>query len=302
MAKDIRIPHELRKHVVEALGDTGRFWLDRLPGVVQEIENEWAIEVDEPFEAGEFNFVAPAASPDKGNVVIKIAPPFPDGEFFSELAYLKHQNGRGCVRVLAEKPDLRVMMLERAFPGQNLVEEFVGRETESLGPAIDTLDRIDCDPPEAGAGVIYLDRWFDGLRRYEKTAFTHSYAETALGLFAELSAKSERKYIHGDFHPGNIVTAQREPYLMIDPKGIVGFVGYDIGVFLNNYYRWQERCSDIETRLASAVGHFADAFSMPETDVYAWCYVVAVLGAWWTFDEMPALYSGGVARADVWNI
>jgi streptomycin 6-kinase len=123
-----------------------------------------------------------------------------------------------------------------------------------------------------------------------------------LGFYKELSARSERKYIHGDFHPGNIVTAEREPYLTIDPKGIVGFVGYDIAVFLNNFYWWQEKLPGVRVRLDRAVERFADAFSMSKGDIEGWCYAVAVLGAWWTFDEMPALYSGGVARADVWNI
>ena len=296
------LPHDLKIHVVEVLGDAGVIWLDGLPDVIRQIENEWSVKVDEPFAAGEFNFVAPAMSSLYGDVVIKIAPPFPDGEFFSEIAYLKHQDGRGCVLVLAEDRVLRAMMLERAVPGRNLVEEFAEREADSIAPAIACLRRIDCDSPDAANDVIYLDRWFDGLKRYKGTDFPHSYAEAALGLYETLSAASELRYIHGDFHLGNVVTAQREPYLAIDPKGIVGYLGYDIAVFLNNYYRWQESRADVRAQLERAVGHFADAFRMTRAEVEGWCYAVAVLGAWWTFDEMPALYSGGVARADVWNI
>ena len=302
MDQDRTIPHQLRKHVQEALGDAGRVWLDGLSYLIQQIENEWSVKVGEPFVAGEFNFVAPAMSSRHGSVVIKIAPPFPDGEFFSELAYLKHQNGRGCVGVVAENRQLRAMMLERAVPGKNLAEEFAGRESESLLPALECLHRIDCDLPDGSTEVIYLDRWFDGLRRYTESEFPGVYAKKALRFYEKLSAKSERKYIHGDFHPGNLVTAERESYLAIDPKGIVGFVGYDIAVFLNNYYRWQEKHDDIGDRLDNAVGFFADAFRMSKLDIRSWCYAVAVLGAWWTFDEMPALYSGGVARAHVWNI
>jgi streptomycin 6-kinase len=296
------LPQDLKTHVVEVLGDAGLNWLNGLPDVIRQIENNWYVKVDDPFAAGEFNFVAPAMSSRYGDVVIKIAPPFPDGEFFSEIAYLKHQDGRGCVRVLAEARELRAMMLERAVPGRNLVEEFTGSESESLAPAIECLRRIDCSTPQGVKDVIYLDRWFDGLKRYKGTDFPHSYAEAALGLYETLSAASELRYIHGDFHPGNIVTAERETFLAIDPKGIVGFVGYDIAVFLNNYYRWQESCADVRPRLEHAIGLFADAFRMSNADVEGWCYAVAVLGAWWTFDEMPALYSGGVARADVWNI
>jgi streptomycin 6-kinase len=233
MANEITIPHELRKHVAEGLGDQGHLWLNSLTNIVRRIEADWSVEVGEPFAAGEFNFVAPATSRHHGSVVVKIAPPYPDSEFFSELAYLKHQNGRSCVRVLAEKRGLRAMMLERAVPGKNLVQEFTRRKADSLAPAIECLHRIICDPPDLTEHVIYLDKWFDGLRRYAGTEFPHSYAEKALLLYEDLSESADRKYIHGDFHPGNIVTAQREPYLAIDPKGIVGFIGYDIAVFLN---------------------------------------------------------------------
>jgi streptomycin 6-kinase len=64
--------------------------------------------------------------------------------------------------------------------------------------------------------------------------------------------------LHGDYHPGNVVNATRESYLAIDPKGIVGHIGYDIAVFLNNFHWWQEQRPDIRERIAPAVEQFSN--------------------------------------------
>ena len=40
--------------------------------------------------------------------------------------------------------------------------------------------------------------------------------------------------LHGDLHHDNILTATREPYLAIDPKGLVGNRAYDVTAAMLN--------------------------------------------------------------------
>ena len=217
-------------------------WLDQLPERVAAIELEWRISIGQPFPAGEFNFVAPAVRDLTEEVVIKIAPPFPDGEFYSEAAWLRARDGQGAVRLLNVDRDSRAMLIERALPGRNLAEAFSIREGKLAGPAIELLAELEMPVPSDLSNVILLDNWFANLERAVGTEFPGNYVEKALRYYRELSAGSENAYLHGDFHPGNIVTAGRSPYLAIDPKGIVGRVGYDIAVFLNNLH-WGRRKS-----------------------------------------------------------
>jgi streptomycin 6-kinase len=301
MGQDLNIPQELRTHVTEALGDDGRRWLDELPRTIAAVERNWSLTVAEPFGAGEFNFVAPAVTNKGEDVVIKIAPPYTDGEFYSEVAYLRTNNGSGCVQLLAENRDLRSMMIERAVPGRNLTEEFAGRQPDGFIPAINVLKKL----RGMAAGkkdVIMLDRWFDGLRQAVATGFPAAYVNKALQFYSEMKTISVNEYLHGDFHPGNIVSASREQYLAIDPKGIIGPLGYDIAVFLNNYHWWQETHADVRERLAGAVDLFADTFGMDQILIRQWAFCQMVLGAWWTFDEMPLLYNNEVAKAEIWEI
>jgi streptomycin 6-kinase len=109
-------------------------------------------------------------------------------------------------------------------------------------------------------------------------------------------------YLHGDLHHENILSATREPYLAIDPKGIVGHVGYEIAVFLNNHHWWLEGDEDIPKKLDHAVQQFSEAFEISPDDLRRWAYAQMVLSAWWTFDEMPDIYNNEVALADIWDV
>lgn len=297
------IPAELTKHVTQSLGESGAAWLRSLPKLVASVGQKWGLTVGEAFASGEFNFVAPATLADGRECVLKIAPPWPDGECFREAAYLSHKAGKGCVKLLHQDIDARAMLLERAIPGRNLVEEFGGREEQMIHPAVDLLGRLGEPPPADDRLVIYLDSWFSNLDRVRGTKFPENYAEKALRFYHELTQAAPLIYLHGDFHPGNIVTAAREPHLVIDPKGIIGPVGYDIAVFLNNLHWWSdERGSDTRSLLGTALTEFSAAMGIAEIDLRKWAYAVQVLGSWWTFDEMPAVYSGGVVKADIWDV
>jgi streptomycin 6-kinase len=296
-------PKQLTVHVTAMLGDKGHAWLDTLPGLIDHLSEAWEVSVGEPFEAGEFNFVAGAVRHDGEAAVIKIAPPFSDNEYIGEAEFLSHRKGRGAVRLLERDHDRRAILIERAVPGKNLAELFTGNESLALEPAIEVLRGILGEPP-ADYQPKTLDQWFAGMRRAEGTEFSGEYAGKAVEIYERLSTQPGRTfYLHGDFHPGNVVNAERSPYLAIDPKGIVGHVAYDIAVFLNNFHWWQETKPDIRSRLDDTVGMFSDAFEIDPRELREWAFAQMVLGTWWNYDDMPQLYEPStLAKADIWNV
>ena len=297
------LPADLVTHVTAMCGADGAEWLDALERTVSELERKWTMKVLEPFAAGEFNFVAPAIRENGDRCVLKIAPPFDTVEIRGEAQYLRSRDGNGTVKLLAEETDRRAILLEHALPGENLAELFGDDQTSALTPAIDVLQAILSPAPEPDDGVKTLDDWFDGLRRYSSTTFPADYAGKALAIYEELRDQPGRTlYLHGDFHPGNIVNATRSPYLAIDPKGIIGHIGYDIAVFLNNFHWWQETRPDVRERLNLAVERFALAFDIDPIELRRWAFAQMVLGAWWTFEDMPEFYDNAVAKSDVWNV
>jgi streptomycin 6-kinase len=296
------IPKELVAHTIAMCGASGTEWLDRLPATIREVETNWSISIGDPFPSIEFNYVAAATDVRDNAVVVKISPPFENSEIFSEAKFLRIANGRKVVKLIAQDRERRAILIERAVPGLNLAELYSGNELEAVPPAIDVLCAVTVDPPDDTSETVDLDDWFDGLRRHTETIFPAAYAAKALEIYSRLSGGVKRYYLHGDFHPGNIVSATREPFLAIDPKGMIGPIGYDIAVFLNNFHWWQEDRLDIHERLDFAVWAFSDAFGFSPADLRQWAFAQMVLSAWWTFDEMPEIYQNDVEKADVWNV
>lgn len=298
------IPAELVSHTLAMCGERGEAWLSDLPNIIATLESLWSIRVADPFPAIEFNFVAPVLTSSREPAVVKIAPPFDNSEILSEAEWLRTIDGSGAVRLIREDRKRRAILLERAMPGKNLAELFAGNERDAIGPAIAVLRDI-VRPKSAARGEnILLIEWFEGLRRYAQSGFPSTYASKALDLFDNVlnGPLVPQFYLHGDFHPGNVVSAGNSRYLAIDPKGLIGPLGYDIAVFLNNFHWWQESRPDVRARMAFAIERFAEAFDMETAELRNWAFVQMVLGAWWTFDEMPSLYDNEVAKADIWEV
>ena len=297
------IPKELVKHVTAICGAKGTAWLDDLPRTIGLLEEKWKLTVEAPFPPIEFNFVAPATRENGDLAVLKIAPPYGSTEIFGEAKFLSARNGEGCIRVMDLDRQHHSILIERALPGQNFTEIFADDPFGCVEPAVSVLHSVLRRPPRDLSDTISLNDWFDGLRRYEKSSFPARYAEKALNIYSELSKQSEHIfYLHGDYHPGNIVNATREPYLVIDAKGIIGHIGYEIAVFLNNLHWWRADEPDIKERLDAALAKFSVGFGINEKELEQWAFAGSVLGHWWTFDEMRDIYSGGVLKSDIWDV
>ena len=296
------IPAELVKHVTAACGERGVLWLDKLEHTIRGLENKWSIKVQRPFPTIEYNYVAPAIGPKGENVVLKIAPPWIPIEIFGEANYLRSRDGDRCVRLLAEDGDSRAILIERVFPGKSLTECFEDRKLDAVSPAIKVLEAIIRPSPIEG-NVAPLDRWVEGVRNHHSTDFPSSYAGKALDIYDRLSRQAGQTfYLHGDFHPGNVVSSDVCDFKAIDPKGVIGHVGFEIATFLNNFYWWQESEPKIREILAVATGQFSDAFDIDAIELRQWAFAQMVFTAWWTFDDMPELYDGGVVKADIWDL
>lgn len=298
------IPDELVTHVMAMCGQRGEQWFADLPEIIAKTELDWDIKVAEPFPGIEYNFVAEAFRYDGEPVVVKIAPPFDTVEIFGEAKYLRLHEGRGAVRLITENRKRRAILLERAVPGVALHEQFTHSPPDCIEPAICVLKQNLQYPPDDLTDVTTLDEWFTRFeRRCPQTIFPKHLAVRALEIYERHSRQTDRiYYLHGDFHPGNIVTASREPFQVIDPKGIIGHVGYDIAVFLINLERWVRNREDRKSIVDRAVGTFAKAFELTETEVRESVLAYMVIGAWWNFEDMPSLYDPELAMPEIWHL
>lgn len=288
------------QNAIDLCGESGRKWLNDLPQIIAEIERNWAIIVEKPFRNLSYNYVAPCVCADGSKAVLKIALPLDDPEIFNEARYLEAANGNGAVGLFELDEDRRAILLERSVPGENLKEVCREDEIKAVEIAIPILRKILKSPPK-NSSFRTLDEWFDNFfTKAARTNFPVEFQKKARRIYEELSSTSY--LIHGDFHHENILSATREPFLVIDPKGIVGNIGYEIAVFLNNHLWWLASGQNLREKIYAAVEQFSEAFDLAPAHLRKWAYAQIVLSAWWTFEDHGANWERELAFAEFWEV
>jgi len=296
------LPQNFTRTITGMFGADGEKWLVSLPRIVAEISADWSLTVAEPLKNLSYHYVAPCVCADGEEAILKIGFPEEKTEFLSETKTLRLYNGEGTVRLLRTNEKRYAMLLEKLVPGETLGKMCLQDDRETVRIGADILIKIVREAPEEH-GFHKLDDWYSGLRRAKETAFPAEIVKNARRLYQELSGKTKRKFLlHGDFHHENILSATRAPYLVIDPKGLIGDPGYDIGVFLNNHRNWLEGERDMEIKLDSAVEQFSTVMKIPAVDIRNWAFIQCILSAWWTFEENSENWQPEVSKAAIWQV
>ncbi len=86
-------------------------WVDRLPGLVSDLLDEWELTTDGWMMHGFVALVVPVRTVGGRAAVLKVS--FPDEESEHEHLALQHWGGRGAVTLLRADPHRSAMLLER---------------------------------------------------------------------------------------------------------------------------------------------------------------------------------------------
>jgi streptomycin 6-kinase len=194
----------------------GTAWLDRLPALLEECREQWSLELEEPFADAFASLAVPA-----GDVVLKIQ--FPDHESEHEAEALRVWDGDGAVRLLEHDPLRRALLLERCVPGT-----YLGAEPPEVALAVvgGLLPRLwkHAEGPFRTVGDE-AERWRRTLPHAWKAAgrpFERELVDAALAALDDLvPTQGEQVLVHQDLHGGNVLSARREPWLVIDPKPLL---------------------------------------------------------------------------------
>lgn len=192
-------------------------WLAALPRLAAECAELWELALERPVDTPH-SLVVPA-----GDVVLKLNVPS-HVEADQEPDALALWNGRGAVRLVARDDDRRALLIERCRPGTPLR----GAETDELAVVAELLARLHVEPTEphpfrSAAGEAR--RWREEVpARYERAGrpFERSLLELALEVFSTAGGGDATALVNQDLHAGNVLSAEREPWLVIDPKPLVG--------------------------------------------------------------------------------
>ena len=235
-------------------------WLATLPGTVRYLEASWSVRVGEPFQpGGQTAWVAPTLGDDE-DLVVKVVWRHPEAEH--EAAGLEVWGGDGAVRVHATEAvdaETVALLIERCRPGTALKAR---PEPEQDVVVAGLLRRLWVEPP-AGHGFRSLqsmcDMWADESEERAadgRSRLDAGLAREGIALFRQLPASAERDVLLcTDLHADNVLAAEREPWLMIDPKPYVGDRTYDaVQHLLNCDARLQADPHGLVRRMADLLG------------------------------------------------
>lgn len=270
------IPAFMREQVLEQ-GEDGVQWLENLPQRIARLEKKWGLIVGRAFDhGGAVSWVAPVELGDGTEAVLKVGLPHHESRFEAEA--LRFLDGYGAVRVLDVSEDGYGLLLERCVPGTDLWSLDEPEGDEVAGRILKRMWR----EPDPGAPFALLsnvvDAWWE---RLSIPAAAPKYdAETvayAIARGRELIANQPRLVVlHGDFHPGNVLAAQREPWLVIDPKPLIGEPAFDLAQWLYNRSRFYGRADDPEALLRRSTVRFASELDLDPHRIAGWAFVKSV--------------------------
>ena len=198
----------------------GRDWLARLPQLMRECEDAWGLSSAGPPFVYAFASLAYPVDAHGTPAVLKLQ--FPDRESEHEADALEAWNGDGAVRLIARDDARRALLLERLEPGTPLTGHD-GAVEVLLG----LLPRLWVPAPEPVHALAEESaRWAETLQRGWEAAgrpWERRLLDGALDYLAELPrTQGEQVLLHQDLHPDNVLAAEREPWLVIDPKPLRG--------------------------------------------------------------------------------
>jgi len=271
---------------VLAFAERGPDWaafVDRLPHLVRDLLAEWRLELDGPPGWGYCSLVLPVLR-DGERAVLKLA--FPDVESEHEALGLQRLAGDGAVRLLAADPRRRALLLERlhaidlaSVPVLEACEVVAGLYARIHVPP----------PPQLRSVAAYLDRWTPQLRSLPRDApVPHRLVEQTLSLASDLLVDDAGGVmLHGDLHYENVLSADREPWLVIDPKPMRGDRHYEPAPMLWN--RWEEAVAsgDVRSSLRQRFHTLVDVAGLDEELARDWVVVRMVYNAIWELEDRP---------------
>jgi streptomycin 6-kinase len=262
-------------------GDDGQVWVEELPARIERLRRRWSLDLGPPFEPGGVtSWVAPAGA----EAVLKVVVPHPEATH--EPDALRAWAGEGAVRLLDEDAAEHALLLERCRPGIALRK--AGRpddEVLDVGATIAVgLWRSVPSDPYARLGDV-TSGWADLVEErgaVSETSLDADLVAEGARLLRELPGTADREVLlHGDLHPANLLAAEREPWLAIDPKPVRGDPAYDLPPIVlqtGDLLGAPDPGAELDRRLrrvAAATGVDADR-------IRAWAFARSVEIAVWT--------------------
>ncbi|MHB8470101.1 MAG: aminoglycoside phosphotransferase family protein [Gaiellaceae bacterium] len=230
-------------------------WLDGVPARLARLAVEWELALGDAYPPGAAGWTVRAERADGLPAVLKLI--YPHREAEQEADALERWDGDGAVRLLERDDEPGALLLERCEPGS-----FLSTHDDPLDVLSELLPRLwrsgDGFRPLADEAEWWLEHDLAGVPDTRlRDAAAHYLREL-------VPTQGEHVLLHQDLHGENVLAAQREPWLVIDPKPLAGERAFSVAPIVRSpelghskrdtLYRLDRLCSELGLDRDRALG------------------------------------------------
>ncbi|WP_329622052.1 aminoglycoside phosphotransferase family protein [Streptomyces sp. NBC_01255] len=225
----IHVPEELARSQAKYNGEAGRAFVAGLPARAEEFLGRWGLRVTGPSMYGVASLVLPVERVADGTrAALKMQ--ILDDETEGEPVGLRVWDGAGVVRLLDHDAGTGTMLLEWLDAARPLSSVADTREALRIVAAL--LARLVAVPAPAGLRTLgdiaagMLADVPDAAARLD--AADAAVLRDCAAAVRDVAGEPGDRLLHWDLHLDNVLAAEREPWLAIDPKPLAGDPGFDL--------------------------------------------------------------------------
>ena len=162
--------------------------------------------------------------------------------------------------------------------------------------------------PNPNNHIVRVFEWSKGFQKLrDKFAgstgpLPKNLVSKAEEVYMELSKSNDPQFLlHGDLHHDNVISATREPWLAIDPKGIIGPKERETAPMLMNPKGFILKHTNPKTLLRRRIAILSDVLGLEKDKIVAWGFAQTVLSAIWTLEDHSRVDEERLRIAEILN-
>ncbi|TDD57527.1 hydroxyurea phosphotransferase [Kribbella antibiotica] len=279
----IVIPQQL----IDSHEDESPEWLAALPTQLDEYLTRWDLTRTDDFQNGAASLTVPVVRRDGTAAMLKLQPRNDESE--SEALALRTWSPDDVVTVLEDDPATAALLLERLRPATlndvpdhveatRILAELMARLiVVPAPPEVRTLEDIATEMVEEAADLKLDDPADQRL------------ADRYAAQLRELIPESGDRLLHWDLHYGNVLAADRQPWLVIDPKPLAGDPAFELFQVLHN--RWDDLVAtgNLEQAIRDRFDLMLDVTAIDRDRAHAWTAARVLQNILWE-EELDPTY------------
>ena len=199
-----------------------------------------------------------------------------------EIQGLRFWAGDPTVRLLEADETRNAMLLERCEPDTHLRSLSEPEQDVVIAGLLRRIWRPAPSPNPFRPLAEMTTRWAAETLDAQASWGDEGIVREGLRLLEELPPTARVEMVLAtDLHAGNVLRAEREPWLVIDPKPFVGDSAYDATQHLFN-------CKRLDAKPLETIHRFADMLDLDADRVGVWVFARAATGCRGEPDEWTA--------------